>query len=162
MWLLCDPVICRFLGPPLFPAAHAGLPGGIRSDLYRGAGSRALYSRPTHNRRCAHLIGRPTWVINSLVLNGVSDGGCLPEDSAFRRLPVRSPFGGGCLRYSSMLAGYASEVAVMHWIGRWATGNNEHVRYTVPFLIGAVSLCLLLWCGPIAAYGKGCPGETGG
>lgn len=23
----------------------------------------------------------------------------------------------------------------MHWIGRRATGDNEHVRYTVPFLI---------------------------
>ena len=48
-----------------------------------------------------------------------------------------------------MLAGYASEVAVMHWIGRRATGNNEHVWYTVPFLIGVVSPCLyftlLVW-----------------
>ena len=50
---------------------------------------------------------------------------------------------GGYLCYSSMLSGYASEVAVMDWIGRRATGNNEHVRYTVPFLIGAVFLPLL-------------------
>ena len=37
----------------------------------------------------------------------------------------------------------------MHWIGRRDTGNNEHVRYTVLFLIGAVSLAfifiLLVW-----------------
>ena len=56
---------------------------------------------------------------------------------------------GGCLCYSSLLSGYASEVTVMHWIGRRATGINEHVRYTVPFLIGAVSLAfifiLLVW-----------------
>ena len=81
-----------------------------------------------------------TGVINSLVLNCVSDCGCLPEDNAFRRLPIRNPSGGGCLCNSSMSAGYASEVAFMHWIGRRATRNNEHVRYTVPFLIGAVSL----------------------
>ena len=35
--------------------------------------------------------------------------------------------------------GYASEVAVMYWIGWRATGNNEHVRYTVPFLIRVLS-----------------------
>ena len=50
---------------------------------------------------------------------------------------------GGCLCYSSMLSGYASEVAVMYWMGRRATGNNEHVRYTVPFPIGAVFLPVL-------------------
>ena len=47
----------------------------------------------------------------------------------------------------------------MHWIGRQAIGNNEHVRYTVPFLIRFV---FIFWCGPIAAYGKGYSGETGG
>ena len=51
---------------------------------------------------------------------------------------------GGCLCYSSMLSGYASEVAVMYWMGRRATGNNEHVRYTVPFLIG-FCLYILVW-----------------
>ena len=68
---------------------------------------------------------------------------------------------GGCLCYSSMLLGYASEVTVMYWMGRRATGNNEHVRYTVPFLIGCVFI-LFFWCGPIAVFGKGCSGETGG
>ena len=50
---------------------------------------------------------------------------------------------GECLCYSSMLSGCASEVAVMYWMGRWATRNNEHVRHTVLFPIGAVFLPLL-------------------
>ena len=28
----------------------------------------------------------------------------------------------------------------MYWIGLRATGNNEYVRYTVPFLIGSIFL----------------------
>ena len=72
--------------------------------------------------------------------------------------PYAAPPGVGVFAIRLCLAGYASEVAVMHWIGWRATGNNEHVRYSVPFLIGAS----LFWCGPIAAYGKGCSGETGG
>ena len=68
---------------------------------------------------------------------------------------------GGCLCYSSMLSEYASVVAVMQWIGRRATGNNEHVWYTVLFLIECVFI-LLFWCGPIAVYGKGSSVETGG
>ena len=43
-----------------------------------------------------------------------------------------------------MLAGYASEVAVIHWMGQRATGNNKHVWYTIPFLIGAV-FYILVW-----------------
>ena len=33
----------------------------------------------------------------------------------------------------------------MYWMGQRATGNNEHVRYTIPFPIGAVSLPFLVW-----------------
>ena len=70
---------------------------------------------------------------------------------------------GGCLCYSSMLSGYASEVAVMYWIDWRAIGDNKHVWYSIPFLIGAVFLPItIFWYGPIAAYGKGCSGETGG
>ena len=137
MWVLSDPGICRFLGPPLFPAAHAGLSGGIRFRPL--SWSRILGLEPetdTQPPLCfLDRVARVRRKLNSLVLNSVSGGGRLPTDSAFRQLPIRNPWG-GCLCYPSMLSGYTSEVAVMHWIGRRATGNNEHVWYTVPFLIG--------------------------
>ena len=66
-----------------------------------------------------------------------------PQIARFGNFPYATLLG-GCLCYLSMLAGYASEVAIMHWMGRQATGNNEHVPYTVPFLISAV-FYILVW-----------------
>ena len=92
MWVLSDPGICQFLGPPLFPAAHAGLLGGIRFRPL--SWSRILGLEPetdTQPPLCfLDRVARVRRRLNSLVLNGVSDGGRLPADSTFWQLPIRS------------------------------------------------------------------------
>ena len=83
--MLCDPGICWFQGPPLFPAIHAGLPGGIRFRPL--SWSRILGLEPetdTQLQLCfLDRVARVRRKLNSLVLNSVSGGGCLPKDSAF-------------------------------------------------------------------------------
>ena len=157
--MLCDPVDMSVLGPRLFFSCICGLSCGIRfRPLLRRWFSGFVFESDTQLPLCP-LDWSTAGVLNSLVLNCVSQDGCLPDDSAFRRLPIRSPSGW----VSSLFVygdGYASEVTIMHWIGRRATGNNEHVWCSVPFLIRVISF--FFWCGPIAAYGKGCSGETGG
>ena len=157
-----DPGICRFLGPLPFPAVHAGLPGGIR--FHPLPQSRILgLELETDIQPPLYLLDRVARVrrgLNSLVLNGMSDGSRFPVDSTFRQLPIRNPSGWVSLLFVYAV-GYTSEVAAMYWIGWRATGDNEHVWYTAPFLIGCVFI-LFFWCGPIAVYGKGCSGETGG
>ena len=92
MWVLSDSGICRFLGPPLFPAAHAGLPGGIRfRPLLRSRISGLESETDTQPPLCLlDRVARVRRRLNSLVLNGVSDGSRFPADSAFRQLPIRN------------------------------------------------------------------------
>ena len=100
------------------------------------------------------------WAVRGSPRHELNRGGSM---QSVRTGVVCGTVGNTSFSYSSMLSGYAFEVAVMYWMGRRATRNNEHVRYTVSFLIGAVSLPIaIFWCGPIAAYGMGCTGETGG
>ena len=138
--MLCDPGICQFLGPSLFPAAHAGLIGGIRfRPLPRSRLSGFVFETDTQPPLC--LLDRVARVRRRLSTAWFSTVCRMAVASLKIARSGNFPYAtlrGGCLCYSSMLAGYASEVAVVQWIGRRATGNNEHVRYTVPFLIGVV------------------------
>ena len=91
--MLSNPEICRYLAPPLFPAVHAGLTGGIRLRPLPRSRSLSFAIRGRHTTAAVPFRSGstgPTEVINSLVLNGVSDGSCLPEDSVFWQLPIRS------------------------------------------------------------------------
>ena len=105
--MLSNPGICRFLGPPPFPAAHVGLPDGIWfCPLPRSRISGWESETDTQPPLCfldqVALVRRK---LNSLVLNSVSDGGRFPADSAFRQLHIRNPPG-----WVSLLFVYAVRV----------------------------------------------------
>ena len=143
--MLYDPRICWFLGRPLFLAVHAGLPGGIR--FHSLSWSRILGLEPeTDTQPPLCFLDPVVWVrrkLNSLVLNSLSGGGCLPTDSALRQLPICNPSG-----WLSLLFIYAVGICFRgcHHVLDRSAGHREQGACSVYRSISdRVCLYILVW-----------------